>query len=741
MNRLYLAASLLAAAAGVVDHQGVNERGPVGQKQQSALLQTWGKTLNSAAATPIKRVVNLLKEMQATLAKEMEDDKSLHEELMCWCNDGGYEKTQEISAAEAKINELESAIEADTAKSSELVATIKTLEDDISASKKALAEATEIRKKQASEFAKSENDDIEALENLKAAIEVLSRHHSSAFPQLSLSLLAHGRKDMPWGPEHESKTERNFDDFVRENDIHDEVLPHPVAAHHFLQSEEAKPVVPAAVASMGWSPHETVVVRRGLKTASAFMQRRHGYMPSYSAQSGEILGVLKELQEEMKAALSDEQKAEAAEAANFAELRAAKTEEIENAEKAAERKEDELATTNNALANAKEELTQVEASLSEDQKFLLNLKTTCKDATANFEERTSTRQAEIQAVAETIGILTADQARDTFKDTYSLAQISSKHRAESQLRRRAANVLRQAAAKRRLPELSIMATSVELDAFTRVKEAIDNMVAMLKKQQKDEVATSDYCKASIQKNEMDTAKVTSEKEVEEQKIESLSSNIETIADDISKAKAEIASLQLALQRATEDRVKESEEFQKTVADQRATVGILKQAMERLAEFYDKEDLMQLGSHGRQAQKQTPPVVQKEYSANKASVGVMQMMEKLIYQAKDMEKEATKGEQEAQSAYEGLVATTDGSVSALMKEVVTMSSNLADSKQEKATTEGDLKDTNAELAGLEKYNANLHGECDYVLKNFDARQMARQQEVEALLQAKAILSGA
>mmetsp|Transcript_142231 Transcript_142231/g.247975 ORF Transcript_142231/g.247975 Transcript_142231/m.247975 type:complete len:741 (-) Transcript_142231:93-2315(-) len=740
MSRLFSFACLIAAAAGTVEHQGLQERGLVGQKQQTALLQTWGKTLNSAVATPIARVVNLLKEMSATLTKEMSDDEALHEQLMCWCNDGDYEKTQEIEAAESKIAELESSISADTAKSSELSTTIKSLEEDIAANKKALAEATEIRKKQAAEFAKSEKDDIEALENLKAAIEVLSRHHSSAFPQLALSLLANGHKDMPWGSEHESRAERNFDDFVQKFGLHGDV-PRAVAPHHFLQQEEAKPTVAPAAQSQDWSAREMVVVKRGLQTASAFVQRLHGYMPSYTAQSGEIMGVLKELQEEMKSALSDAQKAEAAEAASFAELSKAKASEIENTEKMAERKEDELATTNIALANAKEELTQVEASLSEDQKFLLNLKETCKDATSNFEERKSTRLAEIQAVADAIGILTADEAKDTFKDTYSFVQVFAKRREESQLRRQAANVLRHAAAKGRNPELSIMATSVELDAFTKVKEAIDKMVAQLKLQQKDEVTTSDYCKAEIQKNEMDTAKATSEKEVQEQKIESLVSTIDAISADIAKNKADIASLQLDLQRATEDRVKESMEFQKTVADQRATVGILKQAMERLAEFYDKQDFMQVGSHGRQAQKQTPPVVQKEYSANKGSAGVMQMMEKLIYEARELEKEATKAEQEAQDAYESLTVTTNGSVAALMKEVATSTANLADTKQEKVTVEGDLKDTNGEIAGLAEYNASLHGDCDYLLKNFDARQTARQQEIEALLEAKAILSGA
>ncbi len=50
-------------------------------------------------------------------------------------------------------------------------------------------------------------------------------------------------------------------------------------------------------------------------------------------------------------------------------------------------------------------------------------------------------------------------------------------------------------------------------------------------------------------------------------------------------------------------------------------------------------------------------------------------------------------------------------------------------------------TMLELEQLSNYNAELHQSCDFVMKNFDVRQTARDEEVEALRQAKAILSGA
>ena len=66
---------------------------------------------------------------------------------------------------------------------------------------------------------------------------------------------------------------------------------------------------------------------------------------------------------------------------------------------------------------------------------------------------------------------------------------------------------------------------------------------------------------------------------------------------------------------------------------------------------------------------------------------------------------------------------------------------------RAQAEADLVETKEakeaamlELEQLANYKAELHQSCDFVLKNFDLRQTARDEEVEALKQAKAIHPG-
>jgi hypothetical protein len=729
---MLIAVAAFVSAEAATTHLG---RGHVGRDREASLLQTYNRALeNSQGVTPVTRVVNLLKEMTETLNKEMDEDEGLYKKLSCWCNENVYAKKLSSDANKEKIEELTATIESLTAKSKELKARIAELEKEVAADKKALAEASATRKQQLDDFHKMELANIAALENLKAALVVLSKHHEAAFPQMPISLLAVKGEDSPFGDDHESRKSFAFDEFLRKGNFHigaegTQKASDAPAQGHFLQAGAA------GTSAHGWSSDDLSTVRHAMISASALLQERHGegYFPSYSSQSGEILGVLKQLQEEMKADLSESQKTEAARAANFAELRKAKTEEIEAGEKMAETKEDEKAKCDNDLAEAKEDLGVTQGALANDEKFSGNLEKTCKEAEANFEERKKSRLAEIQAVSETIEILTGDEAKDAMDTTFSFMQTSSEKSAQKQ-RKQAAAALRRVNS----PELSMLATSVELDAFTKVKAMIDKMIETLKTQNADEVKKNEWCKESLQENEMATMKTKDLKADLEAKIGELEATIKTLSEEIQKAKDDISNLQVELQRASEDRKQENLDFQKTVADQTATAEILNKALDKLATFYDEAAFAQ--THAKTG-KQTPPVPQMEYSKSKGSTGVMSMIEKLIYDTKDITAKSKKTESEAQAAYEELVADTNESIETLTREVTAKTKAKADAKKDLSMTNDDLAGAVSELEELGKTNGDLHSECDYVMKNFMIRQKARSEEIEALQQAKQILGGA
>ena len=104
-------------------------------------------------------------------------------------------------------------------------------------------------------------------------------------------------------------------------------------------------------------------------------------------------------------------------------------------------------------------------------------------------------------------------------------------------------------------------------------------------------------------------------------------------------------------------------------------------------------------------------------------------------------EAIRSESDAQQAYEGFVKETNSSIEEKSKDIVNKSETKAKAETDLVTAKEDKESTMLELEQLSNYNAELHSSCDFVMKNFEVRQTARSEEMEALKQAKAILSGA
>merc|ERR1712176_1403327 len=276
---------------------------------------------------------------------------------------------------------------------------------------------------------------------------------------------------------------------------------------------------------------------------------------------------------------------------------------------------------------------------------------------------------------------------------------------------------------------------VKLDAFTRLKKAIDDMIAQLLKEKADEIKHKDFCVDEFNTNQLQTEKKEREKKDLIAKIEDLEMTIKALTEAIDTLKAEIAEMQVQLKRMGEDREKENKEFQTTVADQRATAKLLKAALTILEDFYGKKSLLQ------EPAGPPPPAGFEAYKKNQASGGVMGMMQQIIDDAKAMEAEAIRSEEDAQKAYEDFVKETNASIEAKSKDIVNKSETKAKAESDLVETKEAKEDTLLELEQLSNYNAELHQSCDFVMKNFDVRQTARDEEIEALKQAKAILSGA
>merc|ERR1719191_2047775 len=457
----------------------------------------------------------------------------------------------------------------------------------------------------------------------------------------------------------------------------------------------------------------------------SFLQIESG---AKAPKSAVIFGILKQMKEEFETTLADSRTDEAQATSDFEALKASKTKEIKAGEDQIKQKSEQKADAEELNAQSKEDHEDTSAQLAADTTFLNNLRGQCKNFVKDYQERVKARTTEIQAVQETIEILTSDEASTAFsKSDPVLLQMSSRtsRKSAARIAREHANrVLARAGIK-------LQAGPQATGAFDEVTKQIETMVAALKKEQKEEVDKKDYCTSEFNQNEKQTYDKNHIKTDLETKIADLNALTEQLNEEIAALKQSIADMNLEMKTASENREKENAAFQVTVADQQATQKILKKALARLKEVYSASFL----------QRQTPPVTAKAYSKNAGGSGVVAMVEVIIDDSLKVEADALKAENDAQAAYEEFISDSNASITAANNEIAAKTESLAQADADSTTASGDLSATINDLLALGETAASLHKECDFLLKNFDTRQSKRTEEIEALMQAKYIFAGA
>merc|ERR1719222_440713 len=154
-------------------------------------------------------------------------------------------------------------------------------------------------------------------------------------------------------------------------------------------------------------------------------------------------------------------------------------------------------------------------------------------------------------------------------------------------------------------------------------------------------------------------------------------------------------------------------------------------------------LAQVSEHQqRKAAPGPPPSTWGAYATKtEENTGVIAMIDLLI---KDLAKEMTEAETDeknSQADYEEMMKDSAAKRTIDSKALSQKGSAKADAEAALQATAAHKKDEQKELMATDKYISSLHGECDWLVQNFDTRKEARAGEVDSLKKAKAVLSGA
>jgi hypothetical protein len=488
-----------------------------------------------AKVSPVQKVIQMMDKMKATSEDLMDAEQKTFAEYTEWVDDRQTELGFEIKTGKAEIEKLTAFIEEADIEVAKLGKKIKSTDGEIDRMEKEMKEATDLRKKENTEYMTTQQDLAESVEAIEKATQVVTE--GAQDKKQASSLLQGLATTMP---------------------KMDAVL----AA--FLEEQDQQLGAPAADA--------------------------------YQSQSDGILGMLKGLEAKFKKEL-DECMAVESNKAHAYQLEmqhltdTVKATEIELSEKKAHK-----GKTMSDSAKAKGELSKTKAELTADEKMLVEVTATFRTKKSMFETNQKTRKDELGAITKAIELICSPQVAESYSENMKFAQVSLLQTQSSSrrvaARHRVSRFLEQRAQLLSSTTLHTFATEVAASPFAKVVGLIKGLIAKLKEEAAAEAKHNEFCEKELKANKLTRQKEGSKADKLEAQIEGLESDIDSKAKAISTITAELAALSKAMTKATDIRTEEKKRNADTIKD--ATVGAeaTKRALTLLRKFYSSQAFIQ-----------------------------------------------------------------------------------------------------------------------------------------------------
>merc|ERR1719383_544208 len=261
---------------------------------------------------PIRKVVTMLQSMQKKVEEEAKTELALFEKYMCYCKSAGGDLDAGITESENKVESMKAALKSAKERKTQTEADLTEHQTSRAEAKAAMDEATGIREKEAVAFAKFKEDSETNLGALAKAIPAIETGMKGSFLQTTAASVL-----------------RRF--AMEKAELQDETRQELLAFLSGKTSEE------------------------------------------YAPQSGQIVGILKQMEEEMDKALVDATTAEEEAIKSYDALMDAKTKEVDALTAQIEEEQTRIANLGIEIAGMENDIEDTEKSMEEDKKFVQEL--------------------------------------------------------------------------------------------------------------------------------------------------------------------------------------------------------------------------------------------------------------------------------------------------------------------------------------------------------------------------------
>lgn len=677
-----------------------------------AMLCLRAASASGSSDGPVEKVVNLLTTLKSQLESDSKAEEQIYNKYACWCEKTSKRKAEDIVEATEDLRSLGQQILKLKGKIATRAAEIAELTSKIKSNEAEQTELTAVRQKENAAWAAESVEMKQALAALQQAITVLAK---ATTPKKGAELIQETQQML-------SKQ----------------------AIRSVLDSLPAKHSLPLPKMNL----------------LSEFVTSKAKYAP----QSATIQGMLSDMYLTFSNDLQSSTTTEADRNQKYEDLYASLEKENNELKATRERKEAEKAEAEASLADTTKTYDDTEKQMKADTEFFDETKAACESKHEEWTERSNLRSEEIDGISKALEILTDDKNRELFAksikpgvetflqvaSTPALVQDSTN--APSVRAYNAIKAQVQKSHSMRLAALAVRVRTAKFGHFEDVIKAIDEMIKTLDEEGAADLAKKTQCLNEYQKvtsnvNDLDwkiknnLAKIDKLEKLIELRREEKAATIEKM-DETSKYMKDI----------TEERKSENEAYLEAKKEDLDSIELLKKARAAIDKYY-KENGIKLGpTQGSVKLLQEDPAFEiSEDQAPDATFshkGSRKLQSKdvvslLTYIIEDLQDEVTnerEAEAKAQAEYEEQMATAEKLMKELEAKKVTLTDIIAKRMTDKEEENKDMKANNGDRDAELSYEAKIKPNCDWIIKAFDGRAIARTNEKNGLLTAKEYLAG-
>jgi len=687
----------------------------------------------SASNAAVQKVIQMLQDMQATSKKEKHEEEVKFAEFETFCTQEIADLKASIKEAEEQIALLTSEIEKLTSDVGVLGEEIAQLQSDVAGFEGDLKAQKAQREKDYTDYVAESTDYSESVDALDRAIMVIEKN-AKDIPQGGASLLQISElkglsalKGLP---------------------------------------ERAKAMVSAFMAVMDSDDDG-----QGMRAPEA---------NAYENQSGGIVDMLKNLQDDFRKKLKQCEKEEM-NAKHASDMIVQDLEDsISRANSDIEEKTAEKEKKTEKIAEDKGLLAATQKDKAEDTMTLSDLEAECSQKAESFKEKQQLRAEEIEAIGKAIEILqsgavsgAAEKHLDFIQVASSLIQVASNGALATEgIRHRVQDFLAGEANRLHSQRLALLAEKLAADPFAKVKKMIDEMITRLLEEANADAEQKGFCDKELGMNKITRDKLTSEIDELDAAIEEGKAMIMKLTEDIATLTKEIAELDAAVEEATKLRAEEKAKNAQTIEETKAAQDAVSAAMAVLKEFYAKAAqataLVQKSSEHQPSSFLSRPkmgtddwkalanpnfegTVDKGHKEGMQTFGetykgqqdeaggVLAMLEVILSDFANVESETMANEAQAQKAYDDFMIDAKKTKAVKSKNIEMFTADKVAAESKLQTDTKDIKATQDELLAADRYFEKLKPQCIDAGVSYEDRVKAREAEIASLKEALQILS--